>query len=337
MVFEMALISAVLSCILWICRQNDDDIINIYNLLTPYVQRITNCNMLNFGYWNSDTRDLETAQRNLCSLVGEFAELRPGLRIIDAGSGFSSPANYWESLYHPVDIMCVNTNSQQLRFAFEHKKTILNREYTLTNYESSMTPDQSVRMRRGVNNIAFINANSTLLPFAPQSVDRVIALESAHHFRPITQFIDESRRILREETGTLIIALPVITNEFSRLHAIFKLGLLYFTWASQHHDSSTIQSLIMAKGFIIRDILHVGTHVYEPLANYYIQNRGAFKRKVIVRNKSSSSLLFQSRIINSLAYDLVEKIIYHSALKMKELSKKGVIDYIIVKAELRKS
>jgi cyclopropane fatty-acyl-phospholipid synthase-like methyltransferase len=334
MIFEMVLISDVLSCMLWMCRQNDDDIINIYNLLTPYVQRITNCDMLNFGYWNSDTRDLETAQRNLCALIGEFAELRPGLRIIDAGSGFSSPANYWESLYHPVDIMCVNTNSQQLRFAFDHKKSILNREYNLTDYESSTAPDQSVRMSRGVNNIAFINANSTLLPFAPQSIDRVIALESAHHFRPITEFIDESRRILREE-GTLIIALPVITNGFSRLHAIFKLGLLYFTWASQHHDSSKIRSLITAKGFFVKEVLHIGTHVYEPLANYYIQNRGTFKQKVIIQNKSS--LTFQSTFINSLAYDLVEKIIYHSALKMKELSKKGVIDYIIVKAELEKS
>lgn len=335
MVLNMALIAKILSCILWICRQNEDDIISIYNLLTPYVRDVTKCNMLNFGYWDADTPDIVSAQSNLCSLIGEFAELHTGLRIIDAGSGFSSPSIYWESRYYPLEVICVDTNYDELRIAIEQRKVILNREHASSKNDSFTARDQTAEMSRDCSAMTLINANSTLLPLASQCVDRVIALESAHHFKPITQFIDESRRVLRKETGALIIAIPVITKVVPRLHMFFKLGILYFTWASQHHESSKIKSSIMAKGFIIREVLHVGTHVYEPLANYYMDNRETFKRKIIQGNKAS--LPIHSRFIRGLIYDLIERIIFHSALKMKELSKKGEIDYIIIKAELKKS
>ena len=328
------LITTILSCLLWMYRQNEDDIVSIYNLLTPYVRLVTNCDMLNFGYWNADTKDLFSAQRNLSSLVGELAELHSGLRIIDAGSGFSSPALYWESKYCPIDIICVDTNNKELRIALEHRNGILSRRNTFGKGGTSHALDQAIRLSRDINSMKFINANSTLLPFASQSVDRVIALESAHHFRPITQFIDESRRVLKNDSGILVIALPVVTKEIPRLNMIFKLGILYISWASQHYEPSKIMSLIVAKGFIIREILHVGNCVYEPLADYYIHNRGTFKRKIIPNNKFSW-LSIMPELVSRLVYDLIERIIYHSALKMKELSRRKEIDYIIIKAELK--
>ncbi|GBL42160.1 hypothetical protein EMGBD3_15280, partial [Nitrosarchaeum sp.] len=38
--------------------------------------------------------------------------------------------------------------------------------------------------------------NSTKLPFSDNSVDRVLALESSQHFKPLKDFISESKRIL---------------------------------------------------------------------------------------------------------------------------------------------
>ena len=35
--------------ILWVLRQNEKDIINLYNLLTPFIQHVTKSNMLNFA------------------------------------------------------------------------------------------------------------------------------------------------------------------------------------------------------------------------------------------------------------------------------------------------
>ena len=332
----MRLVSTVLSCLLWICRRNEDDIISIYNLLTPYVRLVTNCNMLNFGYWNADTEDLFSAQRNLSSLVGELAELHSGLRIIDAGSGFSSPALYWESKYFPVDIICVDTNCNELRIGIEHRNRTMDRRNICNSDDQPALHDQNIELSWNSACMRFINASSMLLPFRPKTIDRVIALESAHHFRHITQFIEECRRVLRDDSGMLVIALPVITKKISRLHMMLKLGILYLSWTSQRYDSSEIKSLIMANGFTIREVLQVGPNVYGPLTDYYLLNRGGFKQKIIHRNKSSP-LLFLSTFINSLIYDFVEKMICRSAFKMKELSKKGFLDYIIIKAELTKS
>ena len=38
-------------------------------------------------------------------------------------------------------------------------------------------------------NIQFFNSTSTKLPFMNNSVDRVLALESAQHFKPLENFI----------------------------------------------------------------------------------------------------------------------------------------------------
>ena len=44
--------------------------------------------------------------------------------------------------------------------------------------------------------ILHINATSTILPVKSKSIDRVIAFESAQHFKPLIQFIQESNRVL---------------------------------------------------------------------------------------------------------------------------------------------
>jgi len=63
-------------------------------------------------------------------------------------------------------------------------------------------------------------------------MDRIIALESAQHFKPLLQFIQESRRIL-EHDGLLVIALPVIklsipSSVLAAAQEFLKLGILSF-------------------------------------------------------------------------------------------------------------
>ena len=59
-----------------------------------------------------------------------------------------------------------------------------------------------------VNGISFINSSSLALPFANHSIDRVISLEFARHFKPLSMFIEESWKILKFN-GLLVIAIPV--------------------------------------------------------------------------------------------------------------------------------
>jgi hypothetical protein len=78
-----------------------------------------------------------------------------------------------------------------------------------------------------------------------------------------------------------------------------------------------------AEGFKMLDIQHIGHNVYEPCADYYIQNRQILRQRLKTKTFPHSK---------SLLIDFVERIIYISALKMKDSSQKEIIDYVLIKA-----
>ena len=166
------------------------------------------------------------------------------------------------------------------------------------------------------------------------------------------KFVRESKRILKDD-GLLVLAIPVTktttkaaataamrnttitttttststrTNATSKsLIQLRKLGLLLsLTWVSEHYEFSDVKSIITNEGFEIQDIQQIGSYVYEPLASYYIQNRKMLKHVIMKQYPSS--------FIKNILYDTIENIIYKLALKMKDASKKEVIDYVIIKA-----
>jgi len=272
------------------------------------MQTTTGGNMLNFGYWDDKTQNPLDAQYILSKMIGEFASLRTARRIIDVGSGYSAPALQWTSQYNFLKILCVNINLQQLKVAAP-----LNSNSQRIDHSVRLFSLESLRN----NNIFHINATSTKLPIRNKSVDRVIAFESAQHFKPFMQFIQESNRVL-EGSGLVILAMPVITytSKLLSLPLFTKLGILSVTWASEHYKLEYVKSMIRSHGFEIKDIQYIGSNVYGQLATYYIENREKLK-KMIVRKYPK----------------FLETILYKSLLKMKDASHNGVIDYILLKAE----
>lgn len=269
--------------ILWTFRRNEHDVINLYNSLSPVMQLATGGDMLNFGYWDK-TSDPVAAQNDLCSLVGEVAELGSAMRLIDIGSGLSAPAARWKSAHDSLDISCVNINFQQLLAS------------------------------RQANNVSLLNATSTILPFADGSADRIVALESAQHFRPLDRFVSESRRVL-QPAGLLVIAIPVMTRSLP----FFKLGILSWTWSSEHYELEYVKSAIENNGFEVKDVTHIGHQVYEPLADYYALHRNVLRERILEKYPA-----------------FLENILYRSLLKMRDVSRKEIIDYVIIKASAHK-
>jgi len=281
----------------WTFRRNEQDVVNLYNSLSPVMQIATGGNMLNFGYWNQDTRDPTEAQRELCVMVGKMAELNSAKTAIDVGSGFSAPAIHWKSMYDNLHIICVNINFNQLKAPV--------RIANITNSASFQD-----------NSISFVNSTSTTLPLANNCADRIIALESAQHFKPLTSFIRESKRVLNKD-GILVMAIPVITEE--TITSFMKLGILSLTWSSEHYGLDSVKSAIRKEGFQISDLQKIGKNVYKPLTDYYIQNRDALRHKILKEYPS-----------------YLENILCKSLLKMKDASKKGIIDYALIKCVLSK-
>ena len=270
---------------LWTFRRNENDVVNLYNTLSPVMQLATGGNMLNFGYWEDNDISPITAQNRLCDITGSMAELNSAKSLLDIGSGLSSPAMKWSSLYPNIEISCINTNYDQLQVA----KTLLK--------------EKSLHYQ-----IYGINSTSTMLPFVKNSVDRIIALESAQHFKPFEHFIFESNRIMKKN-GILTFAIPVTTKNVN----LKKLGILTFTWSSEHYSEDFILDVASKKFHIVKKI-QIGSHVFEPLADYYIKNRKKLRQLI------------------SLSYpSYVENILFKSILKMKSMSCEKLIDYLLIK------
>ena len=246
------------------------------------MQLATGGSMLNFGYWSSKHADPILAQNNLCTIFANLAELSSGKHVVDVGSGLSSPSKLWRDTFPNLNLYCVNINFKQLSF--------------------------SGRQR----NIEFVNSTSTKLPFVENSVDRVLALESAQHFKPLSDFIFESKRILTKN-GLLVFAIPITTINSS----IGKLGILKFTWSSEHYNIDYLKNLLSSSGFTVCDEKLIGTNVYDPLADYYDTNRIELKKLI---------LKYYPRY--------VETILYKSLQKMKKASKEKIIDYALIKCRL---
>lgn len=340
----MTFLLKTLKSLLWIIRHNELDTINLYNSIVPYVQIATGGgHMLNFGYWNHNKKTVYMgpieAQEEMTALIGKFGDFQSSQTVIDVGSGFSAPAAQWKLTYSFLDIVCVNINSQQLSTAVKILVPAIPTPtgvYTFnaaTNNANVSTADavrQPVTSVTCGNIVSLINATATTLPFADECVDRVVALESAQHFKPLQNFFKESARILKPG-GMLIIAMPIMASPRDRninwsqfLHQFRKLGILYFSWASEHYTLDSIALSLKSEGINIEDIQHIGHYVYEPLANFYIQNRKLLKKTI----KD-----YLTSYAQAISFEIIEKIIYRSALKMKALSQKAIIDYVLIKGE----
>jgi cyclopropane fatty-acyl-phospholipid synthase-like methyltransferase len=315
----------LLKSFLWINRRNEKDVVDLYNSLTPFVQLALADppnHMLNFGYWTRSTTSPIEAQIELCKLVGEFANLKSARKVIDIGSGFCAPAILWKSMYNNLDILCIDVNFNQLAIALEIPITTTIAKTDLFYVVNKNVVNKNVELTKL---ISLVNAAVTRLPFAINSVDTIIALESAQHFKPLTAFLRECRRVLTPK-GLLVVAIPVLGRKLSNESIILqfaKLEILYFTWVSEHYSLDNIKSAMATEGFEIQDIEHIGHSVYEPCANYYIQNRQMLRQRLRIKTLPHAK---------SLIIEFVERIIYISALKMKDSSQKEIIDYVLIKA-----
>ncbi len=336
----MNLLQNPLDPVLWTVRRSEQDVISLYNYLSGLMRISTKDYLLNFGYWNEEINSPREAQLNLCSLIADVSNLYSARTVLDIGSGFSVPAIYWKSLINSLNIVCLDVNLRQLKFGvslrgyFEDSKKKENliaipslRDNT---QEFKVLFEPGLPHIESAEKLSYVNATSTALPIADNSVDRIIALESAQHFRPLSEFFMECNRVL-EKNGIFVIAVPIIHNPerfrrsnnnnnifsemISLMSLFFKLGILTFSWMSEHYDLEFIKSLMGNAGFKSREIKLIGSRVYEPLSNYYIQNREKLQQAILKEYPS-----------------YVEKILYRSILKMNELSEKRVIDYAIIRA-----
>jgi cyclopropane fatty-acyl-phospholipid synthase-like methyltransferase len=323
-----------INSLLSLLRRDERAVVNIYQTFMSYARILTRTNMINFGFWTRETTSIRQAQEALCKLTGDLAELKTAKNVIDIGSGLSGPAEQWNREYKFINnLICIDVNYQALKMSHT-----INGIY---GYDNKVLVEPSVKTdvtnkkyltRQNGAVLSRVNATATCLPLGDSFTDRIIALESAQHFKTFLEFIRESHRVLKN-TGLIVLAIPVMTSPKSNgksrvkilnsLRNLRVLGILSLTWASEHYELDQIQSVISQEHFVIKDILRIGKSVYIPLADFYVQDRKEFRGIVLGKNSS-----FLKKII----LDIIERMVYRSALKMKQLSLSGNIDYVLIKA-----
>ena len=323
-----------LNTLVSLLKRDERAVVKIYQTFMSYAQILSRTNMINFGFWTQETTSIKQAQEALCKLTGNLAELHTAKNVLDIGSGLSGPAEQWNLEYIFVNsLICVDINYQALKMsgATVNKYDYNNEVLVEPSVKTEVTNKKYVTKHNGVV-LSRVNATATCLPFSDSFADRIIALESAQHFKSFLEFIRESHRVLKK-TGSIVLAIPVRTSPelggmsrikiLNSLRNLKVLGILSITWASEHYELARINSIISQEHFVISDMLRIGKSVYIPLTDFYIKDRKEFRKNVLGKHSS---------FLKKIALDITERIVYRSALKMKQLSLSGDIDYVLIKA-----
>ena len=80
---------------MWTFRRNEKDVVKLYDSLSELMRIATGGNMLNFGFWEEGTSLPLDAQKKMCEIFAQKAQLNSNQSIVDIGSGLGDPAFLW--------------------------------------------------------------------------------------------------------------------------------------------------------------------------------------------------------------------------------------------------
>jgi ubiquinone/menaquinone biosynthesis C-methylase UbiE len=209
---------------------------------------------LNLGYWR-DAADLDAASDALAMLVGETAALGPEDTVLDCGFGFGDQDILWAQTLKPGRIIGLNITASQVELARRRVATL--------------GLDEQVDLRQG---------SATDMPIASGSVDKVVAVECAFHFRSREDFLREAWRVLRPG-GRLVLAdiipMPALSGFPLRLEQQLSWGLVAGKFAippENAYTRPTYHAKLAMRGFGDIRVESIREHVYAPLHRFLAEH-----------------------------------------------------------------
>ncbi len=252
---------------------------------------------LNLGYWR-DATDLDAASGALAMLVGERAGLNPTDTVLDCGFGFGDQDILWAQTLKPGHIIGLNITASQVDLA---RRRVAN-----------LGLDEQIDLRQG---------SATDMPIESNSVDKVVAVECAFHFRSRETFLREAWRVLRPG-GRLVLAdivpMPKVSGLSSRLEQRLSWRLVAGKFAippENAYTRPTYHAKLAMAGFDRIDIESIREQVYAPLHRFLAEHPDTLERlHPMARLPARVALRFEATsVYRGLDYVLA------SAVKPKQL------------------
>ncbi len=208
----------------------------------------------NLGYWREAT-DLDAASDALAMLVGETAALDPEDRVLDCGFGFGDQDILWAQTLKPRHIVGLNITGSQVELA---RRRV-----------AKLGLDGRIDLRLG---------SATDMPIDSASVDKVVAVECAFHFRTREVFLREAWRVLRPG-GRLVLAdivpAPAVSGFPARLEQRISWRLVAGKFAippQNAYTRPTYHSKLAVSGFEQIRVESIREHVYAPLHRFLAEH-----------------------------------------------------------------
>jgi SAM-dependent methyltransferase len=151
---------------------------NVWYSLLSNLDRNAAVTFLNYGYASSNGEQIplqpeDEPNRYPIQLYHRvlFGTTIAGRRVLEVGSGRGGGASYVARYFHPLTLVGVDICKAAIQF--------------------------STARYAGQDNLKFRVADACMLPFANDSFDVVLNVESAQHYGDISRFLEEVYRVLR--------------------------------------------------------------------------------------------------------------------------------------------